>query len=163
MWSATLVFACALDLLGRSATTFPPVQFVAHPPPGVSKFAQGRALPDTGQIVLITSTEAFTQAQKDRCRDIDAIREIASVLVHEEWHVRHGPDEAGAYDAQLIALLTTGANIDGPLFHKVQKAKLAVLAAAKRTTSVDVMARQRPPDDSHDPDSAVVSLSVRRR
>jgi hypothetical protein len=163
VWPATLVFACALDLLGRPAASFPPVRFVPHPPPGASTFAQGYAQPDTGEIVLITSTEAFTQARKDRCRDLDAIREIASVLVHEEWHLRHGPDEAGAYDAQLMALLTTGADLEGRLFHKVKQAKLAVLAAAKRPTSVDAMARPRAPDASHDPASAVVSLSARRR
>jgi hypothetical protein len=141
VWSATFVFACALNLLGRSAETFPPVQFVAHPPPGGSMFAEGYVRPDTGQIVLITSTEAFTQARRDRCRDIDALREIASVIVHEEWHLRHGPDEAGAYEAQLMALLTTGANIDSRVFHKVKQAKLAVLAAAKHTTPAGVIAR----------------------
>ena len=161
MWPATFVFACALDLLGRRAASFPPVQFVAHPPPGASTFAQGYVQPDTGEIVLITSTEAFTQARKDRCKDLDAIREIASVLVHEEWHLRHGPDEAGAYDAQLMALLTMGANFEGRLFHKVKQAKLAVVDAAKRPTSVDAMARQRASDASHDP--AAVSLSTRRR
>ena len=162
MWPATFVFACALDLLGRRAASFPPVQLVEHPSPGVSALAQGYARPDTGEIFLITTTEAFTQARKDGCRDVDAVREVASVLVHEEWHLRHGPDEAGAYDAQLMALLTTGANYEGRLFHKVKQAKMTVLAAAKRTTSADVMARQRPPDDSHHADSAA-SLSVSRR
>jgi hypothetical protein len=158
----TFVFACALDLLGRRTAPFPPVQFTPHPPAGVSKTAQGFVRPGAGEIVLITSTEAFMQARQDGCRDLDAIREIASVLVHEEWHVRHGPDEAGAYDAQLMALFTTGANMDGRLFHKVKQAKLAVLAAATRTRSADLMARQRPPDTSHDPDRAGVSLSARR-
>lgn len=162
MWTATFVFACALDVLGRSADTFPPVRLIDHPPRGVSQFAQGYALPDTGEIVLITSTDAFKQAQADRCKDREAIREIASVLVHEEWHLRHGSDEAGAYDAQLMALLTTGANLDGRLFHKIKQAKLAVLASAKRTRLADVTTRQRPPDDPRDPGPAVASLSARR-
>jgi hypothetical protein len=143
VWPATFVFACALDLLGRSAATFPPVEFVAQPPPGVSMFVQGFVRPGTDQIVLVTSTDAFTRARKDRCKDLDAIREIASVLVHEEWHLRHGPDEAGAYDAQLIALLATGADVDGHLFHSVKHAKLTVLAAEKRTRPAGMMARAR--------------------
>jgi hypothetical protein len=163
VWPATFVFACALDVLGRRAASVPPVQFVAQPPPGVSRFAQGYVRPDTGEIVLITSTEAFTQARRDRCEDLDAIREVASVLVHEEWHVRHGPDEAGAYDAQLMALFTMGANPDGRLFRKIQQAKLAVLATATHARSADVMARQQPPDDSHPLGPAVVSLSPRGR
>jgi len=142
VFTATFVFACALDVLGRGAATFPPVRFIAHPPPGVSRLAQGYALPDTGEIVLITSTEAFTQAQKSGCKDPDAVREVASVIAHEEWHLRHGPDEGGAYDAQLMALLIAGENMDGPLFHKIKQAKLAVLASAKRTGPGTLMARR---------------------
>jgi hypothetical protein len=46
--------------------------------------------------------------------------------------VRHGPDEQGAYDAQLIALLYVDAGQNSPLFHKIMRAKLAVSDRAKR-------------------------------
>jgi hypothetical protein len=62
------------------------------------------------------------------------------LLVHEEWHLKHGAEEAGAYDAQMIALLAAGANVDGPLFHEIKQAKLAVLTASKRTPKNGVTA-----------------------
>ena len=142
MWTATFVFACALDLLGRGAGTLPPVRFIDHPPRGVSQLAQGYVDPGTHEVVLVTSTEAFRHARETGCHDPDPIREIASVLAHEEWHVLHGPDEAGAYDAQLVAVLTAGGAMDSPLFHRVKQAKLAVLSAAKRTAPAGLIARR---------------------
>jgi len=37
-----------------------------------------------------------------------ALRKLASILVHEEWHLRHGADERAAYHAQLRELLRLG-------------------------------------------------------
>jgi len=142
VWTAAFVFTCALDALGRGAATFPPVKFVSQPPPGVSRLAQGYVEPGAREIVLVTSTDAFKHARETGCHDPDPIREIASVLVHEEWHLLHGPDEAGAYDAQMVALLLTGAAMDSAVFHSVKLAKLAVLAAAKRRPSSNLMARR---------------------
>jgi hypothetical protein len=138
VWSAEAVLVCALELLGRSEPGFPAVEFVEHVPAGVSASAEGYAFYAEARIVLVTSTSAFTKARRAsyRCGDVEAIREIAGVLAHEEWHVRHGPDEQGAYDAQLIALLYVDAGQNGPLFHKVMRAKQAVSDASKR-----------PPDD----------------
>jgi hypothetical protein len=139
VWSAEAVFVCALGLLGRSEQSFPAVEFVEHVPVGVSESAPGYALYTEARIVLVTSASAFTRARRarDRCGDIEAIREIAGVLAHEEWHVRHGPDEQGAYDAQLIALLYVGAGQNSPLFHKVMRAKQAAIDRAKRPADVD--------------------------
>jgi hypothetical protein len=41
-------------------------------------------------------------------RDYSALAKIASIIVHEEWHLRHGLDEGGAYDAQLLTLTRIG-------------------------------------------------------
>ena len=149
MWSAATIFVCALELLGRSATSFPPVQFVEKAPPGVSPQAAGYVLAGEGRISVITSTDAFARARRsrDRCSNLDALREVAGVLAHEEWHISHGPDEEGAYNAQLIALLTAGAHEDGALFHKVKQAKLAVVAASRRRTDMGRSARGLSPDD----------------
>ena len=99
MWSAETVFVCALTLLGRRAQTFPPVEFVDRAPFGVSASAQAYVHVPEGRIAVITSTEAFTNARRTQqpCTDFAALREIAGVLAHEEWHVRHGPDEESAY------------------------------------------------------------------
>jgi len=143
VWSAATIFVCALELLGRSAASFPPVRFVEKAPPGVSPRAAAYVVPGDGRIVVITSTDAFTQARnsKDRCNNLEALHESAGVLAHEEWHVLHGPDEEGAYDAQLTALLLTGADLDGALFQKIKQAKLAVVGASRRRAEVGRSAR----------------------
>jgi 8-hydroxy-5-deazaflavin:NADPH oxidoreductase len=130
VWSAEAVFLCALHLLGRSEQSFPPVRFVETVPAGVSPSAQAFVQPPDTHIVLVTSSWAFVSAQgtKERCGDLQAIREIAGVLVHEECHVRHGADEERAYNAQLMALLFVGVRPDSPLYGRVMRAKQAVVA-----------------------------------
>ena len=147
MWSAETVFVCALTLLGRSERTFPPVQFVERVPAGVSPLAEGYAPHREVRIVLVTSTSAFTKARRamNRCGDLEAIREIAGVLAHEEWHVRHGLDEPQAYDAQLTALLYVGADQNSALYHKVTRAKQAVSEASKRAAEGRLVARGASP------------------
>src|SRR5688572_31105414 len=61
--------------------------------------------------ILLTTSEAFRTALKaqTRCGNRNALRKLASILVHEEWHLRHGSDEEGAYSAQLTTLTMLGA------------------------------------------------------
>ena len=143
MWSVETVLVCALALLGRSERTFPPVEFVDHAPFGVSASAQAYVHGPDARIALITSTEAFTNARRTLypCTDVAAIREIAGVLAHEEWHVQHGPDEESAYNAQMTTLLAVGARQDSPLYQKILRSKLAVLAASKRNARAPLLAR----------------------
>jgi hypothetical protein len=112
VWSAEAVLVCALALLGRNPQNFPAVQFVENVPAGVSPFAEGYAQIAEARVVLITSTWAFRTARMatDRCGDVEAIRAVAGVLAHEPWHVLHGSDEPGAYNAQLAALIYVGAD-----------------------------------------------------
>jgi len=133
VWSAEAVFVCALGLLGRSVQSFPPIDFIEHAPAGLSKSVQGYMAPG-GRIALITSTSAFENARRAMtpCNNIPALREIAGVLIHEEWHVRHGLDEGPAYDAQLTVLAALGAGQGSALYNKIFRAKQAVLADAKR-------------------------------
>jgi len=54
---------------------------------------------------------------------------LASAIIHEAWHCRHGVDEAGAYEAQIAFLMTHGGasvQITG-----VRLARQHVLAAQK--------------------------------
>ena len=153
MWSAESVFVCALALLGRSQAQFPPVQFVERAPAYVSRLAQAYIEDGRNHIVLITSTSAFKAARTSStlCSDVDSIREIAGVLAHEEWHVHHGADEDGAYEAQLTALAFVGVDQDSPLYHKVKKAKLAVAEASKRTSRTGVLASATSSSRAHPP------------
>src|SRR5688572_30046727 len=97
MWSAELVLACALAMLGRSPSTLPPIRLIATRPGNL--LAEGFVDADRRAIHVVTSSEVFRRAQSasDKCGEVGAIRKLASVIVHEEWHVRNGPDEAAAY------------------------------------------------------------------
>jgi hypothetical protein len=55
---------------------------------------------------------------------------IASVLVHEEWHLRHGSDEQGAYLAQLTALAAIGA--DSATLYSVRRSLQDVVTAQRK-------------------------------
>ena len=137
MWSAETVFVCALALLGRTPQSFPAVEFIEKVPVSVSPSAEAYVLAEEKRVVLITSTWAFRVAEhaQNQCGQIDAIRQIAGVLAHEEWHVRHGPDEEGAYDAQLTALTSVGA---GPtLFNSVMRAKRRVADESRRRDRIN--------------------------
>src|SRR5689334_18197439 len=98
MLAATAVVVCALELLGRPANTVPPIVFLSAPPPGASPSVEALALRNPDRIVFVTSTEIFREAQTGDVRqcDKDPIRKIASIIVHEEWHLLHGADERSA-------------------------------------------------------------------
>lgn len=134
MWSAESVVVCALTLLGRTQAQFPAIQFVDKAPAYVSRLAQAYIQDPDARIVLVTSTSAFARARRAafECSEVEAIREIAGVLAHEEWHVLHGADEEAAYDAQLTALLYVGADQNGALYHKIMQAKQAVTRRSSR-------------------------------
>src|SRR5688572_27723829 len=106
MWTAETVLVCALALLGRPAHTLPPIQLLDVRPPDVSARAEGFVRDGERRIHLIAATPTFVEARRatTRCGQLQALRRIASVIAHEEWHVRHPGDEAGAYHAQLMAL-----------------------------------------------------------
>jgi hypothetical protein len=128
---------CALALLGRSPHQLPPIVFLDSPPPGVSANAEAFVLRNPATIYLITSTESFSAALGDRdiCRGGEELRRIASIIVHEEWHVRYGPDEKGAYEAQLSALQRMGVEPGRPLYASVTRSMLAVLDARRRAAA----------------------------
>src|SRR5688572_28913567 len=110
MWTAEVVLGCVLAMLGRSASTLPPIQLVAVRPGN----PLAEAFVDTGRVAIyvVTSSEVFRRAQgaSDKCGEVGAVRKLASIIVHEEWHVRHGADQAAAYQAQLMTLRVLGAD-----------------------------------------------------
>jgi hypothetical protein len=112
MLTAAAVVVCALDLLGRSPESSVPIKFLNEPPPGASRNAEGFVTHNPDLIYLITSTPAFRAAQGGPYAQgtRDACRHIASVIVHEEWHLKNGGDEEGAYLAQMTALAALNAN-----------------------------------------------------
>jgi hypothetical protein len=131
MWPAEVVLVCALDLLHRSAGSFPPIELVAVRPMYVSANAEGYVRQGHSHIHLITTSPVFAQARRAgyMCGDLDAVRKIASILVHEEWHVRHGGDEAGAYAAQLTTLLHLRASPE--LYGEVTRSMLVAIRRSR--------------------------------
>jgi hypothetical protein len=106
VWTAETVLVCALSMLPRDR-----------------------------RIHLLTTSRAFQRAMRaaDRCGDPQALKKIASVVVHEEWHVRNGPDEAGAYEAQLTILTALHSGPGTPLFTEVWLARRHATSAAGST------------------------------
>lgn len=133
MWSAATVLVCALELLGRSPETFPPIRFVDVAPRGASTHVEGFVVTGDDTIYLLTTSEPFraARAASHRCGDASSLKKIASILIHEEWHVRHGPDEREAYQAQLLALVFMGAH-GTPIYAEVSRAMRTVVAADER-------------------------------
>jgi hypothetical protein len=126
------VLVCALELLGRSASSMPPIKVLALPPADVSVNAEGFVRGNDGIIYVVASGVAYHQAS---CDDRRSLLKLASVLVHEEWHIRHGTDERGAYEAQLGTLLRLGAQPDSFVYTGVVRSMNSVLKAQERAAA----------------------------
>jgi hypothetical protein len=133
MWTAETVLVCALSVLHRSAGSFPAIEFVETRPAHVSPNADAYVPLGGTRIYLVTTSPAFIRARSAvyKCGELNAIRKIASVLVHEEWHVRHGSDEAGAYAAQLSTLIALDAGPGNPLYSEVTRAMQTTLLRSR--------------------------------
>ena len=141
MWSAAVVLVCALDLLGRSPEALPPITLLDAAPRAASPTAVGFVVRGERRIFLITSSDAFrtARAAQHRCGEQDALRTIASVIVHEEWHVRYGADERGAYEAQLLALIRMGADAGSSVYSSVNRAMQTVMARDRAAARVNAV------------------------
>ena len=145
MWSAASVLACALSVLGRSEASMPRIELIEIAPAGVSVNAEAFVLPGRRTIYLITSSRAFREASREAsltqgCGNTDATRKLASILAHEEWHVKHGSDEKGAYEWQLLTLIRLGSAPGTGTFRDVQASMIKVLDARKRDRPDRVLA-----------------------
>jgi hypothetical protein len=140
MVSAATVLVCALSVLGRAERTMPPIELIDFIPPQVSAGAEGFVRRDTGTIYLITSSPVFREAVANResCNHSLAIKKLASVLAHEDWHLRHGSDERGAYEFQLLTLLRLGVAPDHRLYRAVLTSMRHVLAVRRRNPEIVV-------------------------
>ena len=137
MSATELVIVCALELLGRSASRFPPFHVLEQRPPAVSANADAFVDSSTGVIYVIASAPAFhaarsTQSARRPCGVRNAVKLVASILVHEEWHLAHGPDENGAYSAQLTALSRLGLGPGTPEYGGVQASMQTVAKRNRR-------------------------------
>ncbi len=140
MWSAATIVVCALSMLGRSERHFHPINLVDAAPFASSRIVEGYVTRDPGTIHVITSSPAFREAARARnkCGAREAVAKIASILVHEEWHLRHGADESDAYHAQLTALAAMGFDEHSWVHGSVKRSMLAVLRKPPQIASYTV-------------------------
>jgi hypothetical protein len=131
---AASVLVCALSMLGRSERHFHPIKLVDAVALGGSPTAEAYVTRGPDTINIVTTSGVFREAMKSShpCSKREAIGKIASMLVHEEWHLRHGADERGAYQAQLTALQVLGFDEHSMVYFGVKKAMLRVVAAPPR-------------------------------
>jgi hypothetical protein len=102
-------------------------------PADASPTVEGFVREGSDRIYLVTSSPVFRDAVgTDRFNaDSGPFIKLASIVMHEAWHLRHGTDERGAYDRQLMTLSRLGAG-PGTLLHRsVYRSMLAVLKAQK--------------------------------
>ena len=129
MPSAAAVVACALALLGRSQSSMPPIVLVDAAPAHASATVEAFVSRPDPNIYVVTSSPVFRDARESHatCADTLAMKKLASILAHEEWHVRHGIAERPAYEAQLTTLLRLGVPPDHGLYISVTRAMQSVL------------------------------------
>lgn len=132
MSSTALVLVCVLDLIGRSTDKLPPIRILDTRPSSVSPNADAFVNIREGVIYLIASAPAFreallAQSRSGECRAREALQMLASIIVHEEWHLTHGADERGAYLAQLIELQRLGLGPGRPAYSSVKRSMRVVL------------------------------------
>jgi len=134
MADAFVVIACALGLIPRPLATMPPIELIERRPAEVSPQAEAYVLPDNEVIYLLASTVALREAREafPACSNREPLVKLASILAHELWHLRHGPDERGAYQAQLTTLLWLGIAVDSPVYNEVLRSMRHVLRGQKR-------------------------------
>lgn len=130
MWSAAAVLACALTMLGRSERHFHPINLVETAPRGASRNVEAFVTRNPDVIHIVTSAAMFQEVVRYRyeCGPRAAVAKVASLLVHEEWHLQHGADEREAYSAQLTALAALGFDESSVLYGGVKRSMLARLA-----------------------------------
>jgi hypothetical protein len=143
MPSAAAVVVCALTLLGRSERSMPRIELVDAIPIDASAQAEAYVRPNDKTIYLVASSPVFRSAMASRsdCGDYFSLKKIASIIAHEEWHIRHGIDERGAYQAQLTTLLMLGVSPDHSLYTSVVRSMLAVVKKRDEKPAM-VLARQ---------------------
>jgi hypothetical protein len=144
MPTAVAIVACALAMLGRSERNFPPIELVDTLPIDVSVQAEAFVRSPGRTIYVVTSSPVFRVAQRSRaeCGDYFAVKKLASILAHEEWHIRHGSDERGAYHAQLTTLSLLGVAPDNSLYTSVVRSMQAVLKKKAEKPDLVMAAKQ---------------------
>src|SRR5262245_10278935 len=104
--------ARAFMLLGWRGEDLPSIEIVTSRPPESSPMAAAWVrFNDDGCATAIIYVTTLSHIYRDAAKgDYQALVQLAGVLAHEQWHLRHGRDEVGAYTAQLSIMEHLHAN-----------------------------------------------------
>jgi hypothetical protein len=100
----------------------------------------------------------YTRSRTFRCASVRGwdqdlcLLKVASVIVHEAWHLQNGPDEVGAYEAQLSFLRLIEASAVFQVneaaavnIREVRRARDRVLADQQKASSPGASGARRAP------------------
>ncbi|HEY7450007.1 MAG TPA: hypothetical protein VH702_17755 [Vicinamibacterales bacterium] len=138
--SPSEVLVCVLALLGGEAKKLPPIELVDIRPLSASPGIEAYTHAGSPKIYLLTTSAVFEEAmamERWGAEDAAPVIKLASIIMHEAWHVRNGPDERGAYEAQLRTLGRLGAGAGSALHRRVYNSMQTVLKTQKRATPAD--------------------------
>jgi hypothetical protein len=102
--------------------------------PGVEAWTVFREDGKGDRVVVYTESSVFICASRNTPVHVNpyvCLLKLASIIVHEAWHFRNGPDEAGAYEAQLQFLEVRGAGSAAEIAEGVRRARDHVKARTK--------------------------------
>ena len=97
----------ALVLSGLSSTHLPVALIDVFPnmgSPGAEAWTVYDESGNGDRIFVYTGGRTFQCASARHAVEYQCLLRLASIIVHEAWHLKNGPDEAAAYDAQVLFL-----------------------------------------------------------
>jgi hypothetical protein len=123
----------ALAIAGLKSAHLP-IILMPELPPTVAPNAEAWTLFNEAckgaRISVYTRSRVFLCASTPGPSQYQCGLKLASVLVHEAWHLRHGFDEAGAYEAQLTFLQVIVAS-SGSETNEAATAEIAVVRKSR--------------------------------
>jgi hypothetical protein len=103
--------------------------------PGVEAWTVFREDGTGDRVAIYTESSVFICASRNTPVHVNpyiCLLKLASIIVHEAWHFKNGPDESGAYEAQLLFLVTRGAGSSQEIAEGVRRARDRVKARTKQ-------------------------------
>ena len=144
MGIAATALVCALGVLNRSEASLPRIEILDQAPAFVSTGTEAFVQRNPDIIFIIASSTVVRDAasRPGECGDLFAVKKLASIVIHEEAHLRYGDNEEHAYYRQLVALIQLGLGPDSRTYRDVQRSMKAVLQARKRNRPDLVLAKR---------------------
>jgi hypothetical protein len=146
----------ALRLVGQPSYAGLPLVLISELPRAVSPGAEAWTVFDEqgkgDRIFVYTRSRTFQCASASRRDQGQCLLKLASVIVHEAWHLRNGLDEVGAYEAQLSFLRLIEASAVFQVneaaavnIREVRRARDRALADRRSATSREASTARRAP------------------